>query len=373
MGLSEAVLGESEITALKNVINSGWITQGELVASFEKAFSNAHFATSNRPATAVAVSSCTAALHLALVAGGIRPGDEVLVPSLTFVAAANTIVQAGATPVFVDITSIDCPHIDIEDAKAKLTKNTKAVIVMDYGGYVVDGSAWRSFAEEHDLLLIDDAAHAAGMEINDDWADFTVYSFFGNKNMTTAEGGMICASDSTLVEKCRRLRSHGMTSTTLDRKKGHAYSYDVERMGFNYRLDELRASIGMVQLEQVARWNETRRSLTDIYRRLLANDEHRLSVPFSGSHRSACHILPVLLPENTDRPNAMEQLRGFGIQSSMHYPPIHTFSYYREMYSPAPLPRTEEYCQRELTLPLHPSLSEDDVSYVVESIRSVVA
>ena len=188
ISLSTPILGEEEKRALCEVIDSGWLTMGDRVAAFEKAFADLHGVDD-----AVAVNSCTAALHLSLKALGIGPSDEVLVPSLTFVATANAVLYVGATPVFVDIDAIDIPHISIDDAKSKLTGRTKAVIVMHYGGYLVDLKAWRAFADDNDLLLIEDAAHAPAVGAVGRFSDAASFSFFSNKNMSTAEGGMVLA------------------------------------------------------------------------------------------------------------------------------------------------------------------------------------
>jgi dTDP-4-amino-4,6-dideoxygalactose transaminase len=234
MLLGNPVLGEEEKQALSEVIDSGWLTMGERVAAFEKAFADLHGV-----GNAVAVNSCTAGLHLCLTALGIGPGDEVLVPSVTFVATVNAVVYAGAAPVFVDIINRELPHISIADAEARCTLKTRAVIVMHYGGYLVDLAAWRRFADAHDLLLIEDAAHAPGIAEVGRWGDAAAFSFFTNKNMTTAEGGMVVARDPVVAQRIRQMRGHGMTKSTLERHRGHAYSYDVTMLGYNYRLDEL--------------------------------------------------------------------------------------------------------------------------------------
>lgn len=361
--VSEPSLGRSEKAALAKVIDSGWITMGDRVRAFEQAFAETH-----QVADAVAVSSCTTGLHLAMEALGIGPRDEVLVPSLTFVATANSVVYAGATPVFVDIESLDVPLISRADAAAKCTARTKAVVVMHYGGYLVDGAAWREFARERGLYLIEDAAHAAGLDRPGVFGDAAVFSFFGNKNMTTAEGGMVVARDEGVLAKVRQMRSHGITSGTVQRLASHVVTYDVTMLGYNYRMDELRASIGLVQLKNLKRWNDKRRALTNTYRRLLAQHCSGVAVPFSQPRASSCHILPVLLPEGVDRQVVVGRMWDAGIQTSMHYPPIHKFSWYRARFPSLRLPRTEEYCRRELTLPLHPKLTDLDVDLIVRAL-----
>jgi dTDP-4-amino-4,6-dideoxygalactose transaminase len=367
ISLADPVLGNEEKEVLCAVIDSGWLTMGERVAKFERAFADLHGAED-----AIAVSSCTAGLHLCLKALGIGPGDQVLVPSLTFVATVNAVLYVKATPVFLDIQDEHTPHISLAEAEIKCTSRTKAVIVMHYGGYPVDLPSWRSFAETKGIFLIEDAAHAPAMRNVGRWSNASVFSFFTNKNMTTAEGGMVLTREKTLLERIQRLRSHGMTTLTLDRYRGHAYSYDVTMLGYNYRMDELHAAMGLVQLTHLRQWNNKRCKLSHSYRQMLATHIPEVIVPFSQDHETAAHLMPILLPTGVTRQEVMDRLRKAGIQSSIHYPPIHHFSYYRERFPKVVLPRTEEFCARELTLPLHPALTENDVRRIVECLQGVI-
>lgn len=367
IALSDPILGEEEKRALCEVIDSRWLTMGERVAAFEKAFAEMHGFEE-----AVAVNSCTAALHLALMALDIGPGDEVLVPSLTFVATVNAVLYVGATPVFVDIQELDKPHISIEDARDKCTFRTKAVIVMHYGGYSVDLPAWRSFSDRKGVMLVEDAAHSPAVGEIGRWSDVAAFSFFSNKNMSTAEGGMILARQSPVLQRIRHLRAHGMSTDTLTRHRGHAYSYDVTMLGYNYRMDELRAAIGLVQLAHLPQWTKKRCDLSNYYREVLIAQIPEVKVPFTPMHETAGHLMPVLLPAALNRQGIMDDLRNAGIQSSIHYPPIHHFSYYRERFPGIQLPKTEEFCARELTLPLHPSLTKEDVTFIGEALRKAV-
>ncbi len=248
---------------------------GDRVAEFEKAFAGLH-----GMQDAVAVNSCTAGLHLCLKALDIGPGDEVLVPSLTFTATVNAVMYCGAKPIFVDIEDKANPHISLADAEARCTENTKAVIVMHYGGYLVDLKAWRAFADRRGLYLIEDAAHAPATGDVGRFSDAAAFSFFTNKNMTTSEGGMVLAKDSDVLQRMRSMRSHGMTSGTLDRHKGHAFSYDVTMLGYNYRMAELGAAMGLVQLARLLEWNEYRKKLSDYYRKILKEQIPRNHNPF---------------------------------------------------------------------------------------------
>ena len=362
ISLSIPILGDAEKKAVLDVLDSGWITMGEQVKQFETDFAELHGFDDG-----VAVNSCTSGLHIALAALGIGQGDEVLVPSLTFIATINAIKYVGATPIFVDVESITEPHISLTKAADAITDKTAAVMTMHYGGYLCDVTAWRAFADKHNIALIEDAAHSPLCNGVAHQADITSFSFFSNKNMTTSEGGMLLAKSTELVEKMRNLRSHGMTSVTLDRHKGHAYSYDVTNLGFNYRLDEIRAAIGIEQLKKLTNWNAKRKEYSDYYRKCLNNDEAKsagILLPFSKEANTVGHLMPVLLPANVKREGVMDHLRNNGIQSSIHYPPAHKFSYYQNEYPNITLPVTEEYCARELSLPLHPELTKEQIEKV---------
>ncbi len=366
--LGAPVLGEPEKLALAEVIDDGWLTMGERVRRFEQAFAALHGVED-----AVAVNSATAALQVGLAAFDIGPGDEVLLPSMTFVATANVVVHAGATPVFVDIESTDRPHMSVEDARARITPRTRAIMVMHYGGYLVDLPGWRALADEFGLLLFEDAAHAAGIAGGvGTLSDAAAFSFFTNKNMTTAEGGMIVVRDEERRARVRLLRSHGMTTSTLARDRGRAVGYDVVECGHNFRMDELRAAIGLVQIERLPGWNDSRRKLTDEYRARLSSELPEIVVPFDSAHRSSAHIMPALLPRTVDREAVMARMRAARVQTSMHYPPVHQFDYYRRTLGPRSLPKTESFSRRELTLPLHPRLTSSDVERVVETLRDAL-
>lgn len=370
--VSEPTLGNDEKAALSDVVDCGWITMGDRVRAFERSFSAIHGV-----ADAVAVSSCTAALHIILQALGVGPGDEVLVPSLSFVATANCVLYVGATPVFVDIEALDWPLMSRADAAAKCSPKTKAVILMHYAGYVADRDSWRDFAGSRGLFLIEDAAHAAGAAGAGTFGHAAAFSFYGNKNLTTAEGGMVTASNEELLDKIRKMRSHGMTSGTFQRFANRSVGYDVTMLGYNYRMDELRASIGLAQLRNLARWNDKRRSLTQFYMQLLKECCPTVCLPFvkwraASERTSSHHIMPIVLPEEADRGRVIDRLRDVEIQTSNHYPPIHRLSFYRSRFPSVFLPRTERFAQRELTIPLHPRMERRQVENVVTALASAV-
>jgi dTDP-4-amino-4,6-dideoxygalactose transaminase len=363
-------LGEPEKRALAEVIDDQWLTMGERVRRFELAFAELHGVPD-----AVAVGSATAALQLSLAAFDVGAGDEVLVPSMSFVATASTVVHAGATPVFVDIEDVTRPHLSPVDARRRITPRTKAITVMHYGGFAVDLPAWREFADEHGLLLFEDAAHAAGLTAAGigTLSDAASFSFFTNKNMTTAEGGMVVAADEARRERVRLMRAHGMTASTLDRKHGRAVGYDVVECGYNFRMDELRAALGLVQIERLPTWNSARAELMARYRAKLGDQAPGIVVPFDPGHPTSGHIMPVVLPEGVDRPAVIASMRDAGVQTSVHYPAIHQFDYYRGRFDGADLPHTERFSRQELTLPLHPALSPADVDRVVATLCESLA
>ena len=367
ISVSEPCLGQDEKQALSEVIDSGWITMGSQVRSFERRFADMHGV-----ADAVAVNSCTAGLHLALQAIGMSQGDEVLVPALSFVATANAVLYTGATPVFVDIESLDVPIMSPDDAAAKCTANTRAVIIMHYGGYMADRQVWRDFADARGLFLIEDSAHAVGTARQGIFGDVAVFSFFGNKNMTTAEGGMVVALDPATLSQIRQARGHGMTTGTMERLHGGMITYDVTMLGFNYRMDELRGAIGLIQLRRLEEWNDMRRVAAQTYRVLLGEYCPDVLVPFQSSRPSTHHIMPVLLPKEVDRQRIADSLRADGVQTTNHYPPIHWFTWFRAKFPGLRLPSTEEFAMRELTLPLHPKLSAAEVKTVTRSLAKAL-
>jgi len=372
--LGDIDFGVEEESAVLDVLRSRWLTMGAVTQAFENEFAGMVGARH-----AIAVNNATAALHLACLACGVGPGDEVIVPSLTFVATANAVRYTGATPVFADIESEQDLTISVKAIENCLTEKTRAILVMHYAGYACDMQAIMAFAKLHGLAVIEDAAHAAGSSLDGrglgSWGQAGCYSFFSNKNMTTGEGGMLVTDDDAIADTLRNLRSHGMTSMTWDRHKGHAWSYDVTALGYNYRIDEIHSAIGRVQLAKLARYNARRAEIVARYQELLAELTPSVSVPFQ-SHRglSSYHIFPILLPKGKDRLAFMESMKTQRIQTSIHYPPIHTFSAYAEINEARknPLPVTEEVARREVTLPLYPGLSDADVLTVVQAVQKAM-
>ena len=370
--LSDIDLGAEEISSVEAVLKSRWLTMGGVTQDFESAF-----AEYSEAKHALAVTNATAALHMACMAIGLKPGDEVIVPSLTFVASANAIRYTGATPVFADITSETDLNISPDAIEASITEHTRAVMLVHFGGYPCDLPRILELARKYNLKIIEDAAHASGSWLEDrhlgTWGDIGCFSFFSNKNMTTGEGGMAVTNDDILFEKLRLLRSHGMTTLTWDRHKGHAWSYDVVELGYNYRIDEIRAALGLVQLNKLERNNNRRRYLTQIYQDALHELASEVTIPFLHYRGvSAAHIMPVLLPAEVNRVHFMENMKLQGIQTSIHYPPVHSFTAYKGGSAKPVLPLTEDAAAREVTLPLYPGMSEDNVITVVQALSQAL-
>ena len=370
--LSDLDYGMEESNAAREVLESRWLTMGGVTERFERAFAD-YLGVDH----AIAVSNATAALHLANLALGIGPGDEVIVPSLTFVATANAVKYTGATPVFADISGEEDFSISPASIKAAITSRTKAITVMHYGGYMCDMPAILAVANEHGLAVIEDAAHAPGAELAGKkagtWGEVGCFSFFSNKNLVTGEGGMIVTNRDDLAEKIRLVRSHGMTSLTWDRHRGHAHSYDVVTLGFNYRIDEMRSALGLAQLEKLEQNNARRRGMIERYRSHFSKLEY-LSLPHNA-HRgvSAAHLFPIMLGRSAERQGFIEAMHSQGIQTSIHYPPIHRFTLYRDAGSSTQLPVTEEVAAREVTLPLFPTMADSQFELVVNAVESALA
>ncbi len=283
------------------------------------------------------------------------------------------------TPVFADIESLDWLNISASSIESRLNARTRAILVVHYAGFPCDMPAIMELARVHHLVVIEDSAHAIGSDMGGrslgTWGEIGCFSFFSNKNMTTGEGGMLVTDDDTLAEKMRLLRSHGMTSLSWDRHQGHAYSYDVVDLGYNYRIDEMRSALGRVQLRKLHAWNLRRRELTFLYRELLAELTPEIQRPFGEVRGTASHhIMPVLLPFGINRIQFMEALREHGIQTSIHYPPVHQFSIYRsDLLGPGTsLPVTEDAASREVTLPLYPAMKDEQILWVVRAIKAAL-
>jgi dTDP-4-amino-4,6-dideoxygalactose transaminase len=368
--------GPEESEAVARVLEDKWLTMGPRTAEFEKKFQE-----KCGVKHAFLVNNGTAALHLALKTCGIGPGDEVIVPSLTFTATVNAVLYCGATPVFADIIDQLSPNTDPEDVESRITSKTKAILIVHYAGYSCMMDRFLEIAEKHDLKLIEDAAHAVGGQ----WkgrtlgciGDCGAFSLFTNKNLATGEGGIVTTNDDETAGRLKLLRSHAMTTLTWDRHHGHAFSYDVVDLGYNYRPSEITAALAMVQLSKTDKMNANRQRITLRYMAEL-RETKGLEIPFQkyltdDDIKPAFHIMPVLPALKYNRTKLMSNLLTLGIQSSIHYNPVHTFTFYKKYFPEViHLPKTEEYADREVTLPLFPTMTEEQIEYVTSSIKGIL-
>ena len=394
ISLSELDFGAEENEAAKRVLESRWLSMGPETQAFE-----AEFAKMAGVKHAIAVANGTAALHMVLLAGGVGPGDGVVQPPVNFVASANMTMAVGAVPLFADVVALDEPVISVASAEELLAKQAavlggvkpKALIVMHYGGYVRNMAEIKALCDRHGLLLFEDACHAVGARCLDEdgrlpavkmagaLGDAACFSFFSNKNMATGEGGMITTDRDDLAEKIRRLRSHGMTSLTWDRHRGHSATYEVVANGYNYRIDDLRAALGRAQLSKLENNNERRRVLVRRYWEKLSGLESKGWVfPFkhhfentsdkSDWASTSCHLMSAVAPDAKVRWQMAEELNKAGIQTSLHYPFIPDFAVFKGAPRLVNLEKSQEFCKRIMTLPLFPTMTIEQVDTVVATM-----
>jgi dTDP-4-amino-4,6-dideoxygalactose transaminase len=367
--LADVVVPEDDIAAVADVYRSGWLSMGPETEAFER-----EFAAYTGAGHALAVTNGTAALHLICVAAGLGPGDEVIVPSMTFVATVNAVAYTGATPVFADVVSLTEPWLDPAAVQAVLTDRTTAIMTMAYGGHPGRTAALAQLAREHGLIVLEDAAHAIGSQLGDrhlgTFGLAGAFSFFSNKNLAVGEGGMVVTDDDAVAARMRLLRSHGMTTLTWDRHRGHASAYDVVELGFNYRIDEPRAALARRRLARLDDENVRRAEIDSRYRELLAGVDGLAPAiaPVDGA-RLAHHLFTIVLDEGVDRARFRETLAVRGVQTSVHYPPAHRFSIYA---TDADLPVTDAYGDRAVTLPMFATMTLDQQNEVIEAIRAAL-
>lgn len=364
--LADVVVSEDEIEAVAKTYRSGWLSMGPETHRFEEALREYTGARH-----ALAVANGTSALHLMCVAAGLGPGDEVVVPSLTFVATVNAVAYTGARPVFADIAGPLAPWLSRESVEAVLSARTRAIMTMSYGGHPGEVDSLRALADERGILLLEDAAHALGGRLGGrhlgTFGASGAFSLFSNKNLAVGEGGAVVTDDHALASEMRTLRSHGMTSLSWDRHRGHAQGYDVVALGYNYRLDEPRSTLARVRLASLDEQNQRRGELVDHYRHgLNAIDGVTPALPLRPDSHPAYHLFTVLLADDIDRDGFRRRLAEAGIQTSLHYPAVHRFSIYDG--SSGPLPVTDGYSARAVTLPLFAHMTDHQQDAVIEAV-----
>lgn len=364
-----------DVREVVRVLRSDWITQGPTVREFEE-----RFAVHAGARHAVSFSSGTAALHGCCVAAGLGPGDEAIVPPLTFVATANAVLYAGATPRFCDVDP-ETATLDPKAFEAAVTKKTKAVLPVDYAGHPCDMPAILRTARRKGLVVIEDAAHALGARCRGkrvgSMADMTVFSFHPVKHITTGEGGMVTTNDAALARRLRRFASHGITKdpAELEKNEGPWY-YEMQELGYNYRITDFQCALGLSQLKKADSFVRARRALAAQYDRLLKKEVPEVSGAVERPWaRHSYHLYPIRLkPGTRPRRAVVEELRARGIGVQVHYIPVHLQPYYRRRFGTGPglCPNAEAFYDAEISLPLFPRMGGKDVLRVVGTLKDVL-
>jgi UDP-4-amino-4,6-dideoxy-N-acetyl-beta-L-altrosamine transaminase len=369
--------GRQEITdidvkAVVEALVSGWLTTGPRVSEFEQAFA-AHIGA----AEGVAVNSGTAALHCAMRAIGVGPGDEVIVPAITFAASANAALYEGAKPVFADVEP-DKLLIDPTSVAARITPRTRAIVAVDYAGQPADYDALHALAKSRDLRIVADACHAPGATYKGRAAgtlgDISCFSFHPVKHLTTCEGGMAVTDDSDMAAHMRRFRNHGIDSDHRSREASGAHAYDMAELGFNYRLPDVQCALGLAQLKRLSGWVAARQKIAQLYDEALAGLAEVLSLKAHGDRTNAHHLYVVRLMDGIDRDRVFARLRADGIGANVHYAPVYLHSHYAKLgYKPGLCPAAEAASRQILTLPMFPAMTKADVSRVVGALTRATA
>jgi perosamine synthetase len=372
---SRQTVDGTDIESVVEVLRGEWLTTGPKVKEFEQAF-----AVAVQAPEAVAVSSGTAALHAAMHALDIAPGDEVIVPALTFAATANCVVYQGASPVFADVEA-DTLLIDPADVAAKITPRTRAIIAVDYAGQPCDYEALRRLTERYGLALVADACHSLGAR----WksrpvgtlADLNVFSLHAVKAMTTGEGGVITADNAASARRMRCFRNHGVTSDHFQRDREGSWFYEMAELGYNYRLSDLQCALGVTQLAKLRPWIERRRAIARRYNEALAPMTGVEPLRLRGDAESAYHLYVVRLDARclgADRARIFAALRAEGIGVNVHYLPVHLHPFYRRRFGTKPgmCPHAEAAYETILSLPIFPAMTDDDIEDVIQALWKVV-
>jgi dTDP-4-amino-4,6-dideoxygalactose transaminase len=361
---------EEDMRAVEDALRSGWLTMGERTERFER-----EFAESIGVEHCVALSSCTAALHLACLAADVGPGDEVIVPSMTFAATANAVRYTGAKPVFADVVSSADLGLDVDHVESLISERTKAVIPVHYAGYSVAIDRLAELCERRGIALIEDSAHApsasqvpGGPKLGS-FGMAGCYSFFPNKVLGIGEGGCLVTDSAEVAERVRHLRSQGMTAVSIDRHRGKASCYDVMERGYNYRFDDPRAALLLSRFHRLEDELVDRRGVVARYRELLA-DAPGLSVPYADFDLdcASCYLMGVIAEGADERRALRERLSAHhGVQTTM-YPAVHRFTAYREAYGEVSLPRTERVADGLFSIPLFPHITREQQDRVADAI-----
>lgn len=368
-------ISEEDIEAVVAILRSDWLTTGPAVGEFERGLEEVTGASH-----AVAVSNGTAALHAAMFALGIGPGDEVIVPAITFAATANCIVYQGATPIFADV-SPDTLLLDLGDLEARITPATRAIIPVDYAGQPCQYDALRDLATRHNLALVADGCHALGAEDAGrrvgSLADLTTFSFHPVKHITTGEGGAITTTNADLAERCRRFRNHGIATDHRQRERKGTFYYEMVELGYNYRLTDFQCALGLRQLKVLPGFLERRRAIAARYDAAFARIARVRPLAKRAGASHAYHLYVVrfdLERLSASRNELFAALRAEGIGVNVHYLPVHLHPFYRQRFGLGPglCPAAEAAYEAILTLPLFPAMTDGDADDVVTAVEKVI-
>jgi perosamine synthetase len=368
-------IDEADVAAVMEVLRSDWLTTGPKVAEFEEAF--AHFVGT---AAAVAVSSGTAALHAAMYAVDLGPGDEVIVPPITFAATANAVVFQGGRPVFADVDA-EALLIDPQQVESKITSRTKAIIAVDFAGQACDYELLRALADRHGLRLVADACHSLGGLYKGrpvgSLADLNIFSLHPVKAITTGEGGVITTNDQKLAQKMRMFRNHGISTDRQQRDARGAWFYEMVDLGFNYRLTDFQCALGLSQLKKLPEWIARRQALARRYGQALAKVPGVKPLGLRPAAAHAYHLYVVRVDSRKpgkDRDAVFRSLQAAGVKCQVHYIPVHLHPFYRQRFATGPglCPVAEKAYEQILSLPIYPGLTEKDQDYVVASLQKAL-
>lgn len=359
----------NEVKAFSKLVRSGNFSMGMATINFEKAIAKKLNITHENVAL---VSNCTTGLHLSMVVTGIKHNHKVMCSSLTFVADANCIKYVGARPQFIDISSNKNWNMSANDIKKKIEKNTKAIIMTHYAGYPCEIAKIRKIAKQYKLILIEDACHTIFSKFKKKYlgtyGDLGVFSLYGNKNITTGEGGIVIGKKE-YIKKIKILRNHAINKSMLERNLAKTPTYQIEELGYNYRIDDIRSTIGVEQLKKIDRLNNLRRKVALNYKKMINKELPEIVIPFSNfiGEKYSYHLFPILLPSSFNRAKLINFLSSNGIQTSIHYKPIHKFNFYKKRNFR--LENLDKISSHILSLPIYPDLNFNNQKYIVEKIK----
>jgi len=369
--LARPYITDTEITAVSEVLKSGYLTTGPKVTEFENEVGKY----TGEGISAVGLNSCTGGLYLALLAYGIGKEDEVIVPTWTFVATGHVVLWTGATPVLCDVEKSSL-NIDVQKMRRLITSKTRAVIPVHFAGYPCKMDEIIAIAKKHNLIIIEDAAHAIGTRYQSkkigNFGDATVFSFYATKNLTCGEGGMVVSQDEKVIEKIRKMSYFGIDKQAFNRyaKMGNWY-YEIEELGYKYNMDSIHAAIGLVQLKKLDEMNKRRRYIAQMYRNGL--DQRIQFTEDNQNNYHTYHLFPIRIDQQIiDRNEFIAKLKERNIGTSVHFIPLHKHPYYKNIFSGKDFPVANRVYEEIVSIPVFPSMSDDDVSYVIENINDIL-